>query len=333
MKARIMLCGLLVGCLALPAGAAPDKKDVSAGTPVTIIVKPAEAAAPAIPIKPNGRSAKAVPLRCGCGKTGGGNIDVAQPTPDALIITVTGAALASAMPCLTSRASIHVDLTQCFLVSFEKTELKNPKMTVEGRVIGLLRTPCKGGSASESAQAAVGPAHGGPALTLMLPANRACDGENLSINDHEGPICGPLVCGKYVLHAQFEVGAVRPCGLCKPSSAEFAPDPALDPLWLNPKEPFHGAAKKDFGFQIIIKIQAPPTATAKKTKRRTKKRMTTRWSINDPESSATKQTSGADDSGSLRHFLCLNRIKSCPGTEQSLLPQTAAFLGVSPQGT
>jgi len=40
----------------------------------------------------------------------------------------------------------------------------------------------------------------------------------------------------------------------KGPSAEFAPDPAIDPLWLSYKEPFHGAIKKDFGFQIILKV-------------------------------------------------------------------------------
>jgi hypothetical protein len=41
---------------------------------------------------------------------------------------------------------------------------------------------------------------------------------------------------------------------CKTASAEVAPDPALDPLWINAFEPFHGAAKKDFGFQVTSKI-------------------------------------------------------------------------------
>jgi hypothetical protein len=36
--------------------------------------------------------------------------------------------------------------------------------------------------------------------------------------------------------------------------AEFAPDPALDPLGVSYWEPFHGAIKKDFGFQITLKV-------------------------------------------------------------------------------
>jgi hypothetical protein len=62
--------------------------------------------------------------------------------------------------------------------------------------------------------------------------------------------------GKYTLQQNFHVGAAAPkCVLpCKAPSAEFAPDPALDPLWISYKEPFHGAVKKDFGFQVTIKV-------------------------------------------------------------------------------
>src|SRR5215472_9188357 len=52
---------------------------------------------------------------------------------------------------------------------------------------------------------------------------------------------------------------------CKAASAEFAPEQALDPLWISYWEPFHGAAKKDFGFQITIKV-APETETGNGTK-------------------------------------------------------------------
>jgi hypothetical protein len=43
---------------------------------------------------------------------------------------------------------------------------------------------------------------------------------------------------------------------CQAASAEVAPDPALDPLWICYWESFHGAAKKDFGFQVTLKVAA-----------------------------------------------------------------------------
>jgi hypothetical protein len=66
----------------------------------------------------------------------------------------------------------------------------------------------------------------------------------------------PVVPGKYTLRQFFGVTAAHPRNLwpCKAASAEFAPDPALDPLWISYWEPFHGAAKKDFGFQVILKV-------------------------------------------------------------------------------
>lgn len=254
MNWRNLFCLLMVGCLPCSVSWSQEKKEVPAGTPVTIVVKPAEIASPSITLKLNGRQAKAVPQRCGFSHTGGGNIDVQQPSPDTIVLTVTGVAVAGCLPCTASNAAMHIELSQCFEVVFEKKELKNPKLTVEGRVIGVLRTKCKGDQcASESAHASICPAHGGDVLTLTLPANSACNGDNVSINDHEGPDCAPVLCGKYFLHAQFEVSASHTKGLCKAASAEFAPD-ALDPLWIDVKEPFKGIAKKDFGFQVTIKV-------------------------------------------------------------------------------
>jgi hypothetical protein len=61
--------------------------------------------------------------------------------------------------------------------------------------------------------------------------------------------------GPYTLHQTFTIAAQHRHSVvpCKAASAEFAPDPALDPLWISYWEPFHGAIKKDFGFQVIIK--------------------------------------------------------------------------------
>ena len=56
----------------------------------------------------------------------------------------------------------------------------------------------------------------------------------------------------------FTLAARSDCFLFKRPSAEFAPDPALDPLWISYWEPFHGAIKKDFGFQVTLKVSDAP---------------------------------------------------------------------------
>ena len=80
--------------------------------------------------------------------------------------------------------------------------------------------------------------------------------ESLAVNDKEGPVGLVVGAGTYCLNQTFRVAASMPKAIlpCKGPSAEFAPDPALDPLWISAKEPFRGAAKKDFGFQVIVKV-------------------------------------------------------------------------------
>jgi hypothetical protein len=215
------------------------------------------AEAPPVTITLGPRHAHVTPVRCECTHTGGGNIDIAQPAPDTVVITVTGVAVATGHPCKDSVAALNFDLEQCFEVVFEKPEVKRAKLTLEGRVIGLLRSHCKGGGSAEqgpgTAVVTCGPAE---LLALTVPPHAVAGGENLSVNCREGPVGVPVVPAKYVLHAKWSIGAAHPRALlpCKAATAEFAPDPALDPLWISYWEPFHGAAKKDFGFQITLKV-------------------------------------------------------------------------------
>ena len=59
----------------------------------------ADAPTPPISITLGDRHATATPVRHGFAHTGGGNIDVAQPAPDTVVITMTGVAVAGAHPC------------------------------------------------------------------------------------------------------------------------------------------------------------------------------------------------------------------------------------------
>ena len=152
-------------------------------------------------------------------------------------------------------------------IAIADPKVKRAKLTLEGRVIGVLRSHKGGGSADQ------GPAHASVScgtaemVALALPSHSVCAGENLSVNDRTGPVAASVAAGEYHLHQSFAVTASHPWSLklCKTASSEFAPDPALDPLWISYWEPFHGAAKKDFGFQVTLKVAADsdaPTTTA-----------------------------------------------------------------------
>src|SRR5262249_57597477 len=78
------------------------------------------------------------------------------------------------------------------------------------------------------------------------------------VKDQGGGKAVPVVPGKYTLRQTFLISAHSDSWVCKRPSAEFAPDPALDPLWISYWEPFHGVKKDTFGFQVTLKV-APDT--------------------------------------------------------------------------
>jgi hypothetical protein len=240
MKTGIALVSSLLGACALalaqPAAAPPPEPKA------TILLKE--------------RQALATPARSGFTHTGGGNIDVAQPAPDTLIVTMTGVAVAGPHPIKNSTAALDFQLNQCFEIALDNSKSKRARLTVEGRVIGLLRSHNGGGEARHGPAHAAVESAGTDILLLDVPSQCIADGGNLSINDRRGPSAAVLAVGEYHLRQTFTVAASHPHSLrlCKAASAEFAPDPALDPLWISYWEPFHGAAKKDFGFQVIVKV-------------------------------------------------------------------------------
>lgn len=255
---------LVAGVALIPTVAlAREEKSVAPGTPVNIIVKPAEAAAPPVSITLGSRHGHVTPQRCGCTHTGGGNVDVQQPSSDTIVVTMTGLAVAYCTP-KGSSASMFADLDQCFEITFDNPKVKKAKLTMEGRVIGVLRSHCKCGSAEYSdacATIAAGPA---AILNIVVPPHAVGGGENLSVNDREGPCSVAVLPGKFKLHQTFRITASACKSLIgKAPSAEFAPD-ALDPLWISYKEPFRGVAKKDFGFQVTIKVSDDTPAEEEK---------------------------------------------------------------------
>jgi hypothetical protein len=262
---RKLIAGVLGVLLPLSAAAAQESKTVPAGTPVTITVTPGQTPPPAVSITLGNRHAHVEPSRKGFTHTGGGNITVAQPSSDTVVVTMTGVAVAGGHPTKDSVASLHFDLNQCFEVTFDDPKVKRAKVTIEGQVIGLLRShdgklkfKCACGGAAEQGAGTATLSAGAPAqgLTLTVPPHSVAGGQNLSVNCHEGPLTAPIGTGPHTLHVCWSVTASHPRSVLpgKAASAEFAPDPALDPLWISHWEPFHGASKKDFGLQITVKV-------------------------------------------------------------------------------
>jgi hypothetical protein len=249
LHARLALC-LALGLLGLAPGPnvrAQEKSAVGPGGVVNITVASAAASAPLVSITLLDRHGHVTPHQGKCSHTGGGLIDVTSPSPDTVIITMTGAVVAN--------SEMRFELDQDFKVKFDDPKVKAAKLTLEGRVMGLLRSHCKGGAEQGEACATVNCGPAALATVAVEPHSVAC-GENLTVNCHVGPVSAPVVPAVYTLHETFFIAAHSECWLLKKPSAEFAPDPALEPLWISSYEPFHGVNKKDLGFQVILKVAA-----------------------------------------------------------------------------
>jgi hypothetical protein len=229
---------------------AQEKAAVPTSGAVNVTVSAGGIPPPPVSIILYERHGHVTPNKGKCAHSGGGLIDVASPTPDTVIVTMTGAVVAN--------SEMKFDLDQCLEVRFDDPKVKKAKLTVEGRVIGLLRGEHKGCAeyADACAHLSAGPEH---ILSVCVPPHSACSDASLGVNDHDGPKMVPILPGKYTFQQTFTIAAHSDSLICKKPSAEFAPDPALEPLWISYHEPFHGVKKESFGFQVILKV-VPDTA-------------------------------------------------------------------------
>jgi len=211
--------------------------------------------------------ASAVPLKKGVAYANGGIIDVAQPNPTTIVVTMTGLAATDADPFCTSVANYQFNLAQCFEVVFNSKAVKAANLRLEGRVIGLLRTShgyrtgCwQRGKKCGTAETvpATATVNCGPAevMTLTLPARASGGCEDLSVYNHEGPLSVPVKPGKYTLHETWGFGTTHPAFCSRGASAEFAPQPYYAPETAPFTEyrPFNGLASRDFGFQVTLTV-------------------------------------------------------------------------------
>jgi hypothetical protein len=149
------------------------------------------------------------------------------------------------------------DLTQAFEIVGGPAGGKC-RLSAEAELVGVLR----GGriAAALTSAAATITADRNVVVTADLPDRSVACGENLTVNDRAAPDDVTLGSGMYQLHAHCRFAATHPAGLRgKAASAEFAPEPALDPIWVGgPRDPFHGVAKKDFGFRVTLRVSRDP---------------------------------------------------------------------------
>jgi hypothetical protein len=170
------------------------------------------------------RHGHATPERAGTARSGGGNVEVSHPREDTLILTMTGVVTAGPHPCKASSSLMHFDLDQRLEIAFADPKLKQARLTIEGRLIGLLRGDKHGGSASVGHGEIALASGGGPLVKVFVEGHAVSGEENLAINDHKGSVSVPVLPGEYHLLQTLHIQAAHARTICgKAASAEFPP--------------------------------------------------------------------------------------------------------------
>ncbi|MCC7421647.1 MAG: hypothetical protein IT428_15300 [Planctomycetaceae bacterium] len=246
---RVGNCWAFLGCslVALGLSAAPvlaQGKSSSGSSPkAALIVLKA-------------RDSKVTPQKFGYSATGGGTVTVTQPTPDTILITMSGVVGVGACACGDSHAMLDFVLDQEFEVEFAKGTPQSGRIEIEGRVYGLLRTEGKKGGGTAHMTRAFATVNCGEAIASVTldPQGTAC-GNGLAVTSVRGPVAGPVVPGCFHLHQEFGIAATQPkCLLPRKASADFAPPPTLDSRWINNPDPFREANRTNNGFQVTIRL-------------------------------------------------------------------------------
>lgn len=223
------------------------------------------ASGPAYQIVLRSRTAEVTPHRSKDAQTGGGWINVEQPEPNTIVVTM-GGSTAVGSDCHGAAAGIAFDLEQDLEIVPLRQGLRQPRVGLVGRVVGTLQVtdPCKYFKVSGSAEQGPATAHlmlgGSSVLSVTVKSSAAAAGHELSINHRDGPVECPAPAACYRLAASFRIGASQGKGVFNRqyAVADFDPAPQLDAFWADALKPFRAVPRKDFGFKIVLRVIEDP---------------------------------------------------------------------------
>ncbi len=189
----------------------------------------------------------------------GGFIDVTVPTPQGVIVTMTGTAAASSYLGCTGVASADFELAQEFEITCSDPNVHTVALTLDSALVGFVRSKGHAGAAVRVAEVSVTPeGWDGTPLTLWYPPFGVTGKDGRLCNQHLPQIQDvPMPIGRYVISARFALDT-QAKGVCDDHSvADFSPDTALPADWVRSRDPFQGVSKKSFGFMFALSASAP----------------------------------------------------------------------------
>ena len=83
----------------------------------------------------------------------------------------------------------------------------------------------------------------------------AC-GQEVALNNRDGPVECSAAVGCYRLNAAFRIGVSQGKGVFyrQAAVADFDPAPQLDAFWADVLKPFRAVPRRDFGFKLVLRV-------------------------------------------------------------------------------
>jgi hypothetical protein len=187
---------------------------------------------------------------------------VEEPDPNTVVVTMGGSAVVGS-DCHGSSAGIEFNLEQDLEIVPTRLGARPPRVGLVGRVVGTLQVtePCKcvgkpcGLAEQGPAVACLSTAEAG-LLTIGVKPSAASCGQELSINNRDGPVEAVAVAGCYRLTGSFRIGVSQGKGVFhrQAAVADFDPAPQLDAFWADVLKPFRAVPRRDFGFKVVLRV-------------------------------------------------------------------------------
>ena len=202
----------------------------------------------------------------GLGYTGGGAIEVTQPQPDILLITMTGIVMSAGLPCQESFATIAFDLAQELEVLVTDPRVKAVRLIAEAQLTGRMRRnrPGAGEALTDTPAGFLVDSPAGPVVDFTFPVQALTEGRDTFINDHYGPVVPFITPGPYKLKARFGIRSSHPWkpGHRNVTEVSFGPPVGRLPEWVGFLDPQREPPRRDLGYRIMLRVEAaePPPA-------------------------------------------------------------------------
>lgn len=269
MKRRWWTAALLAAGMGLASWAAsaqePEEKEKGKGEPAPKPEPAAKAGLTGLRLVAGQRTATADGRHNGLGYTSAPVIDVTQPQPDVLIVTMTGVATAAGLPCNESYAEVGFDLSQNFAVVADRPPPRPVRLIVEGQLVGLFRGNREGAGVAEISVPAEATVTAGPApvATVGFPGRTHTGKDVVLISDRTPPVEVVILPGEFNLAQKFAIRCSHPkkCFHKNVVMAVFG-NLGRAPEWLGLLDPARDLPRgQDLGFRVAIRVEPAPAVS------------------------------------------------------------------------